>query len=168
MPGKLLLSVTFGQIAANARGDRQALDQARDVAVVETFGSDLASDDRPEQGPARDARELQPGLKRGDRTGGVRRAAADLDLAPAGFPTQSEEHALLEKFRPARPFERDLGAHDQAGDFRSAQAASEAEEEDRTVAQISEVRRGQEVEHRQDMIRQERLLLDGRLAMGSP
>ena len=35
VPGKLLLPVAFGQIAANARGDRQALDEARDVAVVE-------------------------------------------------------------------------------------------------------------------------------------
>src|SRR5208283_5976723 len=114
----------------------------------------------------RDARELQPGLERGDRTGGVLRAAADLDLAPAGFAPQSQEHAVVEEFRPARSLERVLGAHDEAGDLRSAQAAGEAEEEDRPVAQVPEVRRGQEVEHGQDMIRQERLLLDRRLAMG--
>src|SRR5271166_2477251 len=106
MPGKLLLPVTFRQIASNARGDRQALDQARDVAVVETFGSNLAPDHRPEQGPARDARESQPGLERGDRAGGVRRAAANLDLAPAGFAPQGQKHAVVEEFRPARSLER--------------------------------------------------------------
>ena len=68
---------------------------------------------------------------------GVLRAAADLDLAPAGFPTQGEEHALLEEFRPARALERILGAHDEAGDFRAAQAAGEAEQQDRPVAQVS-------------------------------
>ena len=88
VPGKLLLPVAFGQIAAHARGDRQALDEARDVAVVETFGTDLAPDHRPEQRPTRNARELQPGLERGDRAGRVLRAAADLDLAPAGLAPQ--------------------------------------------------------------------------------
>ena len=104
--GKLLLPVAFGQIAANACGDRQALDEARDVAVVETFGSDLAPDYRPEQGSTRDPREFQPGLEGGDRAGRVLRAAADLDLAPASLPTQSEEHAVVEEFRPARALER--------------------------------------------------------------
>src|SRR5208337_2398338 len=91
VPGKLLLPVAFGQIAAHPCGDRQALDEARDVAVVETFGSDLAPDHRPEHRASGDTREFQPGLERGDRAGRVLRAAADLDLAPAGFATQSEE-----------------------------------------------------------------------------
>ena len=66
----------------------------------------------------------------------VRRAAADLDLAPAGFAAQGQEHAVVEEFRPARSFEQVLGAHDEAGDFRAAQAAGEAEQEDRPVAQV--------------------------------
>ncbi len=31
MPGKLFLTVAFGQIAAHASGDREALDEARDM-----------------------------------------------------------------------------------------------------------------------------------------
>ena len=86
----------------------------------------------------RDAREFQPGLERGDRAGGVRRAAADLDLAPAGLAPQRQEHAVVEEFRPARPLEPILGRAVEADDLRAAQAAGEAEEEDRPVAQVPE------------------------------
>src|SRR5208282_6596798 len=95
-----------------ACGDRQALDKARDVSVVELFGSDLAPDHRPEQGPTRNAREFEPSLERGHRASALLRSAADLDLAPGGFGGQSEEHAVVCEFRPARALKRILGAHD--------------------------------------------------------
>ena len=52
------------------------------------------------------------------------------------LPAQGQEHAVVEEFRPARALERVLRAHDEAGDLRAAQAAGEAEEEDRPVAQV--------------------------------
>ena len=119
---------------------------------LKSFGSELAPDHRSEQGSSRDAREFQPGLERGDRAGAVLRASADLDLAPAGFPTQIEEDAVAEEFRPARAVERILQAHDEADDFRTAKSADEAQERDRPVAQVSEIARGQGVEHGHDML----------------
>ena len=35
MPGEFLLPLAFGEIAAHPGGERQALDEERDVAVVE-------------------------------------------------------------------------------------------------------------------------------------
>ena len=165
--GELLLPLALRKVAAHARGDRQALDQARDVTVVESFGSDLAPDDRPEHGPARDAGEFQPGLERSDRTGSLGRAGADLDLAPAGLAAQGQEHAVVEEFWPAGALERILRAHDEADDFRAAQAAGEAEEQDRPVAKIAQIGGGQGVEHGDHVLRQERLLLEGRPAVGA-
>ena len=73
------------------------------------------------------------------------RARQGLDSRPLADPecvglylaAQGQEHAVVEEFRPARALKRILRAHDQAGDFRAAQAAGEAEEQDRPVAQIA-------------------------------
>ena len=53
------------------------------------------------------------------------------------LPRRVEKYAVVEEFRPARAFERILGAHHEAGDLRAAQAAGEAEEQDRPVAQVA-------------------------------
>ena len=94
--------LALGQVAAQAGGERASLDQADDVLVRQAFGSDPAVLARygPEQGPAGDPPEPQPGLEQGDRAGVGARAAADLDLAPAGLAADGEEGALGEDFDP--------------------------------------------------------------------
>ena len=65
-----------------------------------------------------------------------RGAAADLDLAPAGLPAQRQQQAVVEKFDPAAA-EAVLAAAVEADDFRAPQAAGEADQQDRAVAQAA-------------------------------
>ena len=58
-------------------------------------------DDATKHRPALDPGEFQPGLQRDDRAGGVGGAAADLDLAPAGFAAQRQQKTFGENFDPA-------------------------------------------------------------------
>ena len=83
------------------------------------------------------------------------------------LPRKVRSTPSVEEFRPAGAFERILRAHDEADDFRAAQAAGEAEQQDRAVAQLAEIGRRQDVQHRDEMLRQERLLLDGRPAVAA-
>ena len=101
MAREFLLPFAFRQIAADAGGQRGAFDQTGDVPVGQPLGADLAADDTPEHRPDRNPRKLQPGLERGDRAGGVGRAAADFDLAPAGLSPQRQQQSVVEKFDPA-------------------------------------------------------------------
>ena len=106
------------------------------MLVVQAVGADFSADDPPEQRPDRNPPEFQPRLQRDDRAGGVGGAAADLDLAPAGLAAQRQQQAVVEEFGPAA-VEAVLGAAVEADDFRAPQAAGEAEQQDRPVAQAA-------------------------------
>ena len=55
----------------------------------------------PEQGTVADPAEPHPGFQQGDRAGVGARAAADLDLAPAGLAADGQERAFGEDLDPA-------------------------------------------------------------------
>ena len=95
-------ALALGQIAAQARGERACLYQADDVLVRQAFGSDAAVLTRygPEERPAGDPPEPQPGLEQGDRTGVGARASADLDFAPTGLAADGEQRALGDDVDP--------------------------------------------------------------------
>ena len=130
------LPLAFAQVAADAGGQCGVFDQPGDVPVGQPLGADLAADDPPEHRPDRNPPKLQPGLERGDGAGGVRGAAADLDLAPAGLPPERQQQSLVEKFDPAAA-EAVLAAAVEADDFRAAQAAGETDQEDRAIPQAA-------------------------------
>ena len=67
------------------------------MLVGEPLGGDAAvlARDRPEQGPVADPAEPHPGLEQRDGAGVGARAAADLDLAPAGFAGDLQQHAAV-------------------------------------------------------------------------
>ena len=141
-------------------------DQTGDVPVGQPLGADLAADDPPEHRPDRNPRKLQPGLERDDRAGGLRGAAADLDLPPAGLPPQRQQQSVVEKFDPAAG-EAVLGAAIEADDFRAAQAAGETDEEDGAVAQAPEIAEIERGDHGEEVLGQDGLLLLGRAALGA-
>ena len=86
-----------------------------------------------------DAAEPQPGFEKGDRAGVGARAAADLDLAPAGLAADGEERAFGEDFDPAGAVFGLAGPAIEADDFGAAQAAGEADRQDRPVAQAPQI-----------------------------
>ena len=91
-------SFALGQIAANPRrAARSFLDESGDMLVGQPFGGDAAvfARDRPEEGPVADPAEPHPGLEQRDGAGVGARAAADLDLAPAGLAGDLQQHAAV-------------------------------------------------------------------------
>lgn len=73
MPGKFLDPFALRQIAADARCQGGALDQAGDLLVIEPVGADvLALPGHPaKQGAMANAAKFEPGLQSNDRTGGI-------------------------------------------------------------------------------------------------
>lgn len=108
MARELRRSLAIRQIAANTGGECRALKQPRYFLVVEPFGADRFAlpGDPPKQGAVADPCEFQPGLHRDHRAGGVGRAAADLDLAPAVFPPNVTGTPLWGKTRSSPGFSR--------------------------------------------------------------
>ncbi len=88
--------------------------------------------------------------------------AADLDLAPAGFPAQGEEHAVVEEFRPAEASNESFGL--MTAPTISERRRPPAKPRSKIVRsrKFRKLDGGRGVEHGQDMLREERLLLDGR------
>ena len=166
MAGEFFLPLALGEVAAHPGGKRGVLDQTGDVPVGQPLGADLAAADATEHRPDRDPRKFEPGLQRNDGAGGVRRAAADLDLAPAGLAAQRQQQSVVKKFDPAAA-KAILGAAIEADDFRAPEAAGEADQEDRAVAQaaqIAEIKRG---DHGEQILGQDGLLLLGRAPLGA-
>ncbi len=164
MAGKQLSALALRQIAAHAGGQRGALDEPGDLLVVEPIGADcLALPGHPaEQRAVRDAAELQPGLQRHDRAGGVGRAAADLDLAPAGLAAQGHQHALVEDFDPAGTVFGLVAADIETDDLGTAQAAGKAEQQHGAVAQAAQRAAVERFQHGDQILGQHRFLLPGR------
>ena len=133
------------------------------MLVRQPLGSDAAvlARDGPEQGPAGDPPEPHPGLEQGDRAGVGARAAADLDLAPAGLAADGEEGALGEDFDPAGAVLGLAGPAIEPDDLGSAQAAGEADRQDRPVAQAPQIH-VQRRQHRQKLVGEDGGLLQGR------
>ncbi len=98
---EFLLWLAFREIAAHACREREALDQARDVAVATC--SDPTS--RPTAARNMGPRAMRANFSRASSlatgAGALGGTAADLDLARTGFAAQSEEHAVVEEFGPA-------------------------------------------------------------------
>src|SRR5208282_1418854 len=98
--------------------------------------------------------------------GGLRGAAADLHLPPAGLSPERQQESVVEKLNPA-PAEAILGAAVEADDFRAAQAAGEADEENRPVAQAPQIAEIEGRDHRQQVLGQDGLFLLRRAALGA-
>ena len=129
--------LALGKVAAQAGGERACLDEPDDVLVGQPLPRNPAvlARDRPEQGTMADAAEPQPGFEEGDRAGVGARAAADFDVAPAGLAADGQEGAFGEDFDPAGAVFGLAGPAIEPDDFRAAQAAGEADRQDRPVAQ---------------------------------
>ena len=136
MAGEFRLPLALAEVAAHAGRERRMFDQPGDVPVGQAVGADLFANHPPEQRPDSNPGEFEPGFERGDGAGGLRGAAADFDLAPASLPPERQQQSLVEKFDPAAA-EAVLPTAIEANDFRPPQAASEADEEDRPVAQAT-------------------------------
>ena len=139
MAGEFSRPFAFDQIAAHPGGDGGAFDQPGDVLVRETLGADRPADDAAEQRPVFDPGEFQPGLQRDDGAAEVAGAAPDFDLAPAGFAAQRDQDARVEDLGPAGSVLGLPGAAVEPDDFRAPQAAGEADQQDRAVAQASQI-----------------------------
>ena len=146
------------------------------MLVGEPFGGDAAvfAGDRPEQRPVADAAEPHPGLEQRDGAGVGARAAADLDLAPAGLAENLQQDAAVVvrifagriDLDPAGPVLALAGAAVEADDLGAAQRPGEAERQDGAVAQSPQVHleRG---EHGQELVGEDRRLLHGRAAVAA-
>lgn len=121
--------------------------------------------DPAEEGTFGNLREFYPVFQRRDGAGGVGRVAADLDLAPAGFPTQGQKRPLVEDFDPATTVFRLVATEVEAGDFRATQAASEANEQHGPVANAAQRSPIERFQHGDQLFRQDRFLLARRGGM---
>ena len=74
------------------------------MLVGQPFGGDAAvfARDRPKQRPVADATEPHPGLEQRDGAGVGARAAADLDLAPAGLAEDLQQGAAVDADLPPK------------------------------------------------------------------
>ena len=113
-----------------------------------------------------DAAEPQPGFEEGDRAGVGARAPPDFDVAPAGLAADGQEGAFGQDFDPAGAVLGLAGPAIEADDFRSAEAAGEADRQDRPVAQAPQVH-VQRRQHGQELIGEDRSFLGGRAAMAA-
>ena len=113
-----------------------------------------------------DASEPQPGFEQGDRAGVGPRAAADLDLAPAGLAADGEEGALGEDLDPAGAVFGLAGSAIEPDDFGAAEAAGEADRQNRPVAQAPQVH-VQRRQHGQQLVGEDRSLLQGRAGVAA-
>ena len=133
------------------------------MLVGEPLGGDPAvfARDRPKQRPVADATEPHPGLEQRDGAGVGARAAADLDLAPAGLAKNLQQGAAVHEFDPAGPVLGLIGTAIEADDFGAAQRPGEAERQNGAVAQAAQVHveRGK---HGQQLVGEDRRLLDRR------
>ena len=86
-----------------------------------------------------DAAEPHPGFQQRDRAGVGPGAAADLDLAPAGLAADGEEGPFGKDFNPAGAVLGLARSTIEPDDFRAAEAAGEADREDRPVAQAAQI-----------------------------
>ena len=78
-----------------------------------------------------------PGLDGDDRAGGIRRAAADLDLAPAGLASYGQERPFGEELDPAGAVFALVTPTIEPDDLGTAQAAGKADRQDRPVAKAA-------------------------------
>ncbi len=112
------------------------------------------------------AGKFEPRRQGDDWTGCVGRAAADLNLAPAGLAAQAEEHALVEDLDPAAAVLGLVAAAIQANDLGAAQAAGKAQEQHGAVTQAPQRAAVERLQHRDQILGQHRLLLPGRRGVG--
>lgn len=85
MPGEFCPALAFRQIATDAGRECRAFDQERHLLIVRPLRADgfALAGIAPKLRTMPDPGQLQSGLQGDDRVSGVRRATADLDLAPA-------------------------------------------------------------------------------------
>ena len=113
-----------------------------------------------------DAAEPQPGFEEGDRAGVGARAPADFDVAPTGLAADGQEGALGKDFDPAGAVFGLAGPAIEADDFGAAQAAGEADRQDRPVAQAPQIH-VQRRQHGQKLVGEDRGFLQGRAAVAA-
>ena len=133
--------LALGQGAPQAGGKGAFLDQPDDMLVGQPRPRNPAvlTPDRPEQGSMADAAEPHPGFEEGDRAGVGARPAADFDVAPAGLAADGQERAFGQDFDPAGAVFGLAGPAIEADDFGAAEAAGEADRQNRPVAQAAQI-----------------------------
>ena len=94
------------------------------------------------------------------------RAAADFDLAPAGLAADGQKGAFGEDFDPAGAVFGLAGAAIEPDDFGAAQAAGEADRQNRPVAQAPQVHL-QRRQHGQKLVGEDRGFLEGRAGVAA-
>ena len=102
-----------------------------------------------------DAAEPQPGFEEGDRAGVGARAAADFDVAPTGLAADGQERPFGEELDPAGAVFGLAGPAIEADDFGAAQAAGEADRQDRPVAKAAQIH-VQGRQHGQELVGEDR------------
>jgi hypothetical protein len=111
-----------------------------------------------------DPAEPQPGFEKDDWAGVGARTATDFDVAPAGLAADGQERAFGENFDPAGAVLGLARPAIEADDFGAAEAAGEADRENRPVAQAPQVHI-QRRQHRQKFVGEDRGFLQGRAAV---
>jgi len=165
--GELLLPLALRKVAAHACGDRQALDQARDVAVVEFFRSDL--------GPTT-ARNTGPRAMRANFSQAVSAATGQV-RSDEPRPISTSRQPVLPRSVRSTPSSKNSGQPEPSSESSGLMTRPTISERRRPpakpssrIARSRRLRRsdgGQGVEHGHDMLGQQRLLLDGRPAVGA-
>ena len=108
MSGKQRKTLFLGQVRSNTGVQDRALDQARDMFVVQPCCSDAfaipryADKDRPEV----DLGKVQPVLQRMHGTGLIARPTANLDLAPHRLGVEGQQGPLVKDFDSAARIRR--------------------------------------------------------------
>jgi hypothetical protein len=161
-------ALALGKVAAQAGGEGASLHEPHDVLVSQPLLRNPAvlAGDRPEEGTVVDPAEPQPSFEKGYRAGVSARAAADFDLAPTGLAADGQERTFRKEFDPARTVVGLAGPAIEADDFGAAEAAGEADRQDRPVAKAAQIHL-QGRQHGQELIGEDRSFLCGRAAMAA-
>jgi hypothetical protein len=140
MVGEGQAALALGQVAADARRQRGALDQTRDMPVIEPVRPDAAvfPGDPPEHRAMGNPPEPDPGLQRRDRTASVRGAARDLDYPPAGLALDAQQDPLGQDLDPAGPVDRLVGPQIEPDDLGATLPAGKAQQQGRAVAKAAQ------------------------------
>ena len=162
-----MLPLALGEVAAHARRQRRLLDQPGDVLVGQAVGADVFRR-RPAGTAARQKSARISARSPGRRPGRWRREEPrpiSTSRQPVLPRSVSSRPSSKNSIQP--PAEAVLGAAVEADDFRAPQAAGEAEQQDRAVAQAPEVAEIERRDHGEEVLRQHRLFLLGRPALGA-
>ena len=97
--------------------------------------------------------QRQPCIQCCDRTGGLRRTPADLDLTPSGFPSQGDNQPLVQHVDPPKAILRLVLLDIEPDNLRAAQTTGKADQQHRPIPQAAQRPPVERLQHGNDVLR---------------